>query len=396
MRKKLFKGLATTILLSLCAVGVANAQLSGYSAAMQRLGGNGVDGNLTISGSTTYTGPITKNAKVWVGNSSQTLTCDESPIVINATRSITVNGTITCNPDGGRGGRGATAGQFTGANGAGPGGGQCAHPNSAGIGGGGGGFGGRGGRGGYISGTTIFGGQGGSVYGSWTYGGSGGAGGGADGTSGTGGDGGDGGSRLMLISVEALLVSSTATINVKGANGSAGGVAIGGGGGGGSGGELDLISLTSVTTQASSVCDVTGGNGGASNGAGGGGGSGGAGRIKRIAPSITASGTSTMNAGTAGGTTGGQAGEAGATNTPTNIQITPSIPLLTFIFSERGEAYIEQRHIAQAKNGGGEVWITSDEICHAASGGNPILFAQYKAEEALLAASVTIAKLARL
>lgn len=324
-------------------------------------GGDGSDGAITISGATSYNGPLQKNASTFTVNSSQTLTCDTgSPIIINCTSTFTVNGTITMTAAGGAGGRGASASVTVGDSGAGPGGGHFSVRGSS-DGGGGGGFGGRGGRGAYSGGATYAG-PAGQIYNGWIVGGSGGAGGGQ--TTGAGGDGGTGGSALIVCATGAITVASTGTITCSGAAGAAGGSANAGGAGGGSGGLVLLASQTSVTCQASSTVTCSGGNGGACNGIGGGGGGGGAGRRIAWSPSNTLSGTTTLAGGSGGaGGGGGGTGEAGASGTAQSITGTPNAPLLTWMMDGEGASCLTQiADMHEIMNPGTEQEITQRDL----------------------------------
>ncbi|MBX9570909.1 MAG: hypothetical protein K2X77_18590 [Candidatus Obscuribacterales bacterium] len=340
-----------------------------WTALPGAFGGDASDGAITISGATTYSGPIQKNTSSFTVDSSKTLTLDTaSPLIINATGAITINGTITSSGCGGAGGAGGVnpSGSFaaTGKNGAGPGGGSS--PNIGALAGGGGGAsGGDGGRGGGTASSTLQG-AAGSSYWAWRGGGSGGGAGNGS-TSATLGAGGAGGACIMLVAVGAITVSSTGAITSNGANGgNASGTACGGGGGGG--GMVWLISQTSVTCQASSVITATGGNGGNDSGTGGGGGGGGGGRRVAWSPSNTLSGTTTLTAGSGGSGDGN--GESGGAGVATSITGTPNLPLLAWVEQKDGQEYITTVEKIERVKGNKEVMMHQRALANAFAKGN--------------------------
>lgn len=341
--------------LSLLAAAPAGAQTFSSSPFAQRFGGNGLDGAMTVT-TTTYNGPIQKNATTFGLASGQTLTCDTgSPVVLLASRTMTIGGTITMTAAGGAGGVGGSTNDYAGGNGAGPGGGSsCDDLGRTGVGGGGGGCGGAGGRGGNSLASTGRGAPGGAAYSNWLGGGSGGGGGGGS-SGGTGGAGGTGGSCLILASAGPLVI--TGTVTCSGTAGTAG-TTNGGGGGGGAGGIVWYISRTSVTLT-SSTTTVAGANGGAGAGSnGGGGGGGGGGRRYCWSPSNTAvAATATAGSGGAAGGSG-QAGENGTTGVSTNLVGYPSNPLLTWLNLDKSVGAPE---CAWIDRGAGVAWLQAKE-----------------------------------
>ncbi|HEY5947757.1 MAG TPA: hypothetical protein VIV40_19790, partial [Kofleriaceae bacterium] len=259
-----------------------------------------------------------------VANAARLFGIGPNPLVLVATDTITVNGTIdvasrltTLTPGAGAD---TTCASDPGVNGG----------NGAGGGGAGGSFGGRGADGG----NGNSGGAGSSAAPSQTptvlRGGCGGGRGGNGSGGGGSGAGGAGGGALYLIAATKITITSTGIINASGSGGDAGidGInASGGAGGGGSGG---MIGLDAASIDMTGMLFANGGSGGggggstpsnhgqpgatpttaltaASGGTGGqgGGGKGGDGSVLLTSPTIGANGT---NAYCAGGGGGGGAG----------------------------------------------------------------------------------------
>lgn len=366
--------------LALLAAAPAYAQPFSSSPYTQRFGGNGLDGNMTVT-STTYNGPLQKNSSGFGLAAGQTLTCDTgSPIVLLSNRTMTIAGTITMTAAGGAGGIGGSTNDCAGNNGSGPGGGStCDDLGRTASGGGGGGCGSYGGRGGSGGAASGRGGAGGSAYANWLGGGSGG-GGGMGSSGGSGGAGGTGGSCLILAAAGALVVSGTVTCS--GTAGAAG-TTQGGGGGGGSGGIVWYISRTSIVLT-SSTTTVAGGGGGNSAGSfSGGGGGGSGGRRYMWSPNNTSvAATATAGSGGTGGGSG-QAGEAGQTGVSTNLVGYPSNPLLTWLdldkhvgspacpWVERGAgiAWLQKREQEAIKNGQNVLEINQRELAREVAKG---------------------------
>ena len=372
-------------------LGMSGGTLGFTTPAGSAFGGNGADGAINLTSGGTWSGPIQKNATTFALPSGQTLTLNTaSPVIINATSTLSISGTLTCTAgSGGAGGSGGTGTASTGWAGAGPGGGMpCAMYSTVG-GGGGGGSGSYGGRGGSATATNI-GAPGGNGYYSSLIGGSGGAGGNSGAATSIGGAGGGGGMCLVLCSVGALTTASTAVITNNGAAGGNGTVATSaGGGGGGGGGHLWLISQTSVNTAASGTITEAGGAGGnmyaGSTAGGGGGGSGG--RLFLWSPSNTNSSTNAFTAGAAssGNTCNGEAGQAGSA---TSISGTPNQPLLVFMgirlphdiaeartFGEGNR--VIARHEAEARaRGENVVYINQRELAREYARGDLNLYAK--------------------
>lgn len=299
--------------------------------------GDGSDGAITRSTSADENGII--NATTYSVESGVTLAVSNGVLIILATESITIDGTIDATGHGGSfgagggGGNGSGSGgsngspgslgeeaSFTGGGSGGSGGGSPANsagedgnPGGDAAGGGGGGGSdhdsngsGDGGNGGDSGGKALTDGQRETLTtiistswdDAWTLAGLGGCGGGGGGgggggsrdvaNGGDGGDGGDGGGVIILISPDITVNGSLLADGEDGSNGAngegdsnakGGG---GGGGGGGSGGAIAAISPSLTDTGTWSVGGGAGGVGGdatASSGTdGGGGGDGGAGR----------------------------------------------------------------------------------------------------------------------
>lgn len=259
--------------------------------------GDGVDGDVTISGPVTLTRDMFYNNLTV--NAGQTLNPGgfvirvKNTLTIAATGFIARNGTVGGNSPGNSAGAGgsAAAGTTVGAGNAGANGGAgqtgagSAGGNSAGI-SGEGGVGGIAGNGGSGNGGANLGGSAGAagavtarffrdVSTMWKYvavgtymplgsGGGGGGGGGGDGVQGGRGGGGGGGAGGAIFIICDMLANS-GTIQAKGGGGGGGGAgAIGnaGGGGGGSGGGGGKIMLLATTISSVGTLDVTGGAGG--------------------------------------------------------------------------------------------------------------------------------------
>ena len=214
------------------------------------------------------------------------------PLLLFASDSIQVNGTIQANGAGPGGTPAAGSPGGGGSGGGGGGGAGAAGASGSGAGGGGGGTtacgsgagGGFGSVGGSVCGGQIPGAQYArpTAYG-LLFGGSGG-GGGAGSAAWSGGGGGGGGGAMILTS-RTITVSSTGSLQ---ANGGAGGYAniymgTGGGGGGGSGGFIWIRSSALLTNGQLSVAGGLGGNGGSV------GANGGAGRIAIDAGAVSGS-----------------------------------------------------------------------------------------------------------
>lgn len=350
-------------------------------ASIATFGGDGSDGAITIAGSTTYSGPIQKNATTFTVNSSQTLTCDTGPVIINASGAVTINGSISCTASGGTGGAALSSGDQSGWNGGGPGGGSSfqTDTNACGGGGGAGARGGKGGRGGNGNASTGRGAPGGSPSFSLLDGG-GGGGSGSGNSASTGADGGRGGSFFAIYAVGALTLSSTGSITASGANGTNGGGTTTGGGAGGGGGAVVLASQTSVTCQASSVVTASGGTGGnGTSGFTGGGAGGGGGSRTAWSPSNTLSGTTTLSGGSGGSTGGsGQAGESGSSGVAYSVTGTPNMPILAQYVSPEGQEFVgllADLHRAAGKTG--EVEISQRTLARHFAGGDLNLYAKY-------------------
>ena len=248
------------------------------------------EGTVTVSGSGNYSGvhyytDFTLNSGV-----TMTIPAGSGRLIIIATGTITINGTIT-----GAGG-GFNAAPGTATNSAGnvgtsqPGGGGGGHTVGVGYAGGavvdngitvkaGGAAGGSGGgasAGGAGSQRTS--GEGfvllshiGGFYGGAT--------GGTGYSNGSGGAGGRGGADIVLIA-PTIVLAATATINTSGSNGANGGGLDDSGGGGGGAGNV-LIAARSYTDNGATFT-LTGGSGGASGGGGGYAGGAGATGVKQI------------------------------------------------------------------------------------------------------------------
>ena len=243
-----------------------------------------------------------------------------NPLVLIATRSITIAGTIDVSSHlgetiGGAPARGAGARTLTGCfvagvdgavgNGANGGGGAAGGSFAA--------LGGNGGTGGNNGGTgrgTAAGAGAPTVVHGGCPGGNGGNGAGVDPTTNTtfgGGTGGPPGGAIYLLAGDSITIAATGKLNASGAGGaggSAGFDASGGGGGGGAGG---LIVLDAARVSSTGVIFANGGGGGAGGGNDGRNDAGNAG-TDPIAPTTAAAGGTGTNNGGAGG-----AGGAGIT-----------------------------------------------------------------------------------
>ena len=226
--------------------------------------GDGEDGAFSSGGSGNIDSGLYNNT-TFIINTGHTMTVDGgSAILIFATKSITINGTLNADELGG-GGSGS---------GGGGGGGQGAD-----VGGSGGTSfylyrGVAGGAGGAIG---VDGGDGAAHPTLRTLkftreirgGGSGGAGGDGGGTGGAGGAGGG----FILLSAPVIIIGVSGVLSANADNGG-NGVATGGGGGGGGGGGVSIVSQDFINDGS---ITVTGGSGGALSGGSGAGGDGGAG-----------------------------------------------------------------------------------------------------------------------
>lgn len=242
-----------------------------------------ISGNQALDGVHYYT-DFTLNAGI-------TVTLDDSShsLIIVATGTLTINGTIDALGAGSAGGAGGIASQPGAAGTSGfsqPGaGGGAASADSGGAGGAvlvhsivkkvggtaGAPVGGAGGTGSQLSGDAV-------SLSDYTslFGGAGGGGGGSDAT-GTGGAGGRGGGSIVLVAPTVIL-AATATLLTSGAVGSAG-VTDAGGGGGGGGGNVYIYCRS--YTDSGATFTLTGGAGGAAASTNGAGGTGAAG-VKQI------------------------------------------------------------------------------------------------------------------
>jgi len=254
------------------------------------------EGSLTVSGNGNYSGihfytDFTLNSSV-----TMTVPAGTGRLVIVATGTITINGTISASGA-------ALSGSCSGNSNA-PGNAGYQGTSQAGGGGGGSSDGNAGGAGGAVvvhgltvqAGGTAGVGTGGNATAisgsscrdilayldSWG-GASGGSGGGCAGPV-TGATGGAGGGVIVLIAPTVVL-AATATLNASGANGSGGGAAGGGGpwaGSGGGGGGGAVIIVTRSFTDNGATFTVSGGTGASSSGGGAGAGGNGAAGIKQI------------------------------------------------------------------------------------------------------------------
>ncbi len=236
-------------------------------------------GNTTLAGGTYDYANFTVNAGV-------TLTITGSqPLVIRATGTVTINGTIQASGTAGSDGVTST---------------------SAGVGGPGGPGGGSGGAGSYsasvgqVPATTGTGAGPGAGGTAWSGGG-----GGGHALVGSSGNNAAGGAAYGSPSITPLTTGS-------GAGGGSGGFNCGGGGGGGGGGYVQ-ISATTISVGAAGQILVNGGNGG-SDGTGncGGGGGGSGGSIHLRARTLTVAGTLSSTGGTGGTSTYTTPGAAGS------------------------------------------------------------------------------------
>ncbi len=241
--------------------------------------GDGSDSSFSSSGSGNISAGIYRYTTFELNN-THTLTVNNGKVVvIFATTSIVIDGTLSVD---GLGASGGAATPTSGSNG-----------QAATGGGGGGGSSGVGATSGsteYY--TNIVGGSSGGAVD--TVGGAGashpvsntpygmemvrigsGGGGGGLGASGTPGAGGNGGGCIILIA-PTITIGATGVVTADGANGAPGGSANNGGGGGGGGGSV--VALTGTYSNSGSVA-ANGGAGGAGNGSGGNGGVGGAGNV---------------------------------------------------------------------------------------------------------------------
>jgi hypothetical protein len=238
--------------------------------------GDGSDGSVTYSSNSTVSGVI--NATDFTVNSGVTVSVSGF-LLIRATNSVTINGTIDASVVGGVGGAGGAGGTAAGENGHDGSDSPYSLLTSSATGGDGGD-----GSGGYVGGNAGIASNGllnpsynpqlltSTTVESTTYsdvmgsGGGGGAGGGTDNTDGSGGDGGDGGNGGGVVVIISPSCSGSGTIDVSGENGQDGGDAGGedyvnaGGGGGGGGGSGGLIGIVSDSNPYTT--DISGGSGG--------------------------------------------------------------------------------------------------------------------------------------
>jgi PKD repeat protein len=260
-------------------------------------------------------------------------TLDGSTIVIQATSTIQITGTLNADGAGSQGGQVSGSYGNSGLNGGGSGGGTGGRGGSSlyagGQGGGGGGFGGNGGTGGQGSN------EGGNPAGGGVYDtgnsvslpqttGSGGGGGGTGGnvfSFDNAGVGGNGGGSLALLAPH-IIIDGGGVVSANGAGGAQGDA--GGSGGGGSGGDILLEAAQGITNNGTvAVNGGTGGNGsGGSLNQGGGGGGGGGGRIKTHTSwfctggslSVAGAGGGSDSSGTFGDSGSGSGGASGSSS----------------------------------------------------------------------------------
>ena len=262
----------------------------GGGGATSPIGGTGVGGAVTYSGSTTVVGPI--NATTLTINGGVTISTSSLRAVhLKATGNFTNSGTIDADGDGFPGGAAGTGGSAP----------TSPAQNGLAAGGGGGGS--------YTSQAGAAGGDRADFFGSGgagAAGGIGGAGGAASSTRpawltngdiegvsprslgmGNGGGGGGyqnfmggaGGAGGGLVVVEARGNLTEGTINARGVAGGAGGFFAGGGGGGGGGG---MVLVVHGGTRTAGSISVAAGSGGTATAGGGSGGAGEAGIVQRI------------------------------------------------------------------------------------------------------------------
>ena len=255
--------------------------------------GDGSDGALTISASANiaageyhHTNLTVDASQVWTVNT-------QGPLIVRATGTVTINGTIDADGQGAAGGAHQVLGSSVYPSGFGA-------PPAAGSGGGGGGSsvavndpGKKGGAGAFgknaggAGGAPGAGGGGGIIAtnayekliesnSSITFGGGGGGGGGGAGGSGAGGA----GAGVIIIVADTIDFDAGATLTADGINGSDGVAANTGGGAGGGGGIIILVAR--VFTADAGTKTVTGGSGGNGGTDAGNGGTGAAGWTKSI------------------------------------------------------------------------------------------------------------------
>jgi hypothetical protein len=304
------------------------------SSAPITIGGNGLDGAVSITGTTTDSTIKLRNCTTFATSGTAFTYTAVSGGVINATSTITIgdgtNADITAVAVNAPGGLGVTSGltDANGQSGMGPSPGEGGQSNSASsfTGGGGGGAGGAGGNSG--TGASLFAYGGGALQPCQGLIGSGG--GGTNGVTVTaGGIGGAGGGRLTMIAVGNIVIAASATLKATGGNGVAFTGTTGAGGGGGSGGVLGLYSVGGVVTVTGTVSVAGGAGANGSNTINTGGGGGGAGILIRMSPTTpNGAGTITVSGGAAG-TGGTVAPTAGGSSTAIAITGNPSLPLIS-------------------------------------------------------------------
>lgn len=269
------------------------AKLSPLGFGLPYVFGDGSVGDVIVSSNTDYDEFIPQEWRNVTINSGVTVSTNAGAggavaLILLASETFTLNGTIDLSNKGGNGGA-TSSGSATDYD-------SVDTPaTAAGWGATGGGGGGSGGNPGGSAGSTLtasegastIAGQSGNTLGvrqivrirlavrdrdaivsSWGTGG----GGGRDGTSSSGGTGGDGGGCVIIIAQEVIFGASS-VINVSGENGANGSSSAGGGGGGGGGGLIYVFSRS--ITDLGLTKTVSGGSAGTGNGSASNGGSGG-------------------------------------------------------------------------------------------------------------------------
>lgn len=246
------------------------------------------EGTVTVSSNGDYSGIHYYTDFTLNSSTTMTIPANAGRLVLIASNSITINGTITgagagllttptgntsAGSNGGNGTDQPGGGGGSGTSGNGGSGGAVLHHGLTIQAGGTAGIGGSGGAGTQLSGSAA-------VIDPWIVGHYGGGAGGSGSGNGvqTGGNGGSGGASIILIA-PTITLASTATLNTSGTAGGGGSAANCGGGGGGGGG--NVIIVTRSYTDNTAVFTLTGGSGGAA-GAGAGAGAAGATGIKQI------------------------------------------------------------------------------------------------------------------
>lgn len=306
-----------------------------WATASGGLGGNGVDGSITVSTNTTESTIKQRNTSAFSITGATTYTVI-SGTVINSTSTITIGdssnaGVLTV-------GAGAAGGAIQNSvitssaqPGQGPSGGMGGIADAVTFytGGGGGGCGGAGGNSGVPTGSSVVAQGGAAIPLGQGLLGSGGGGGLPGSTNTIISSGGAGGGNFKMIATGNIVIAASATLKALGTAAIQGTGTTFTGAGGGSGGVISLYSTTGTVTVTGtvSVAGGAGANGSSSTGTGGGGG--GAGILLRMSASTPGgAGTITVSGGAAG-TNGATVPTAGGSSTAIAITGTPSLPLLS-------------------------------------------------------------------